>query len=240
MVFPLAKPEWDHMPCVVNIDTIIPKAKIFRFENYSVDMPGFLECVNKTWRKPSCKKSCVAIIVDKLKYLRYELKHWQKGLSKLKFLIQKCNEAIFILDALDDKRALSVVEFNFRGLVKLHLEELLLVECNYWKKRCTIRWIKMGEDNTKFFMLMQLRGLGEIAYIPLSMRMVEKLMIILKWLGCFVNVIEIEWAHLNRFICSLISVGYYRKLMAWRCCLDHLKEMDDIIKYMPVDLMACF
>jgi exonuclease III len=92
MVFPLAKPESDHVPCVVNIDTFIPKAKIFRFENYWVDMPGFLDCVSKPWSKPSYKKSSVAIIVDKLKTLRYDLKHWQKGLSKLKLLIQKCNE----------------------------------------------------------------------------------------------------------------------------------------------------
>jgi hypothetical protein len=35
---------------------------------------------------------------------------------------------------MEDKRALSVAEFNFKGLVKLHLEDLLLVECNYWKK----------------------------------------------------------------------------------------------------------
>jgi hypothetical protein len=25
------------------------------------------------------------------------------------------------------------------------------VECNYWRKICTIRWVKVGEDNTKFF-----------------------------------------------------------------------------------------
>jgi mannosylglycoprotein endo-beta-mannosidase len=43
------------------------------------------------------------------------------------------------------------MEFNFRKIVKLHLDELLLVECNYRRKRCTIRWIKQGEDNTKIF-----------------------------------------------------------------------------------------
>jgi hypothetical protein len=42
-------------------------------------------------------------------------------------------------------------EFNFRWIVKLHLESLLLAECNYSRKRFTIRWIKQGEDNTKFF-----------------------------------------------------------------------------------------
>jgi hypothetical protein len=48
MVIPLAKNGSDHVPCVVNIDTNIPKAKIFRFDNYWVDMPGFLECVTNS------------------------------------------------------------------------------------------------------------------------------------------------------------------------------------------------
>jgi hypothetical protein len=31
------------------------------------------------------------------------------------------------------------------------LEKLLQIECNYWRKRCTIIWVKVWEDNTKFF-----------------------------------------------------------------------------------------
>jgi endonuclease/exonuclease/phosphatase family metal-dependent hydrolase len=34
LVFPLVKPTSDHLPCVVSIGTKIPRAKIFRFENY--------------------------------------------------------------------------------------------------------------------------------------------------------------------------------------------------------------
>jgi hypothetical protein len=114
-------------------------------------MPGFMDCVTKAWNKHSVKRSSVARLADKLKSLRYDLKHWQKGLSKLKLLIQMCNQAILILDSMEDKRPLTVMEFNFRKLVKIHLEGLLLAECNYWRKRCTIRWIKLGEDNTKKF-----------------------------------------------------------------------------------------
>jgi hypothetical protein len=44
-----------------------------------------------------------------------------------------------------------VSEFNFRVIVNLHLEDLLLIECKYWRKRCTIRWFKLSEDNTKCF-----------------------------------------------------------------------------------------
>ena len=34
MVLPLARTASDHVPCVVQIKTSIPKAKVFRFENY--------------------------------------------------------------------------------------------------------------------------------------------------------------------------------------------------------------
>ena len=52
VVFPLAKTSSDHVPCVVSIDTKIPKSKIFTFENYWVEMPGFMECVKKSWEAP--------------------------------------------------------------------------------------------------------------------------------------------------------------------------------------------
>ena len=58
---------------------------------------------------------------------------------------------IFILDSLEEQRPLYRSEFNFRNIVKLHMSELLSAECSYWRKRCTIRWIKQGEENTKFF-----------------------------------------------------------------------------------------
>jgi hypothetical protein len=70
MGLPLAKKGSDHVPCVVNIDTSIPKAKIFRFEKYWVDFPGFKECVTQTWERGSVKSYSSAIIADKLKGLR--------------------------------------------------------------------------------------------------------------------------------------------------------------------------
>ena len=55
------------------------------------------------------------------------------------------------MDELEEIRPLYTSEFNFRKILKLHLENLLLIECKYWRKRCTVRWVKMSEDNTKFF-----------------------------------------------------------------------------------------
>jgi hypothetical protein len=151
MVLPLANTASDHVPCVVHIDTVIPKANIFRFENFWVEQPGFMDCVKSVWEQQSKKKYSSAVIADKFKLLRHALKKWHLSLSKLKINIQNCNKVIFLLDSLEEQRPLFISEFNFRNIVKLHLENLLLIECNYWRKRCTMRWVKVGDDNTKFF-----------------------------------------------------------------------------------------
>ncbi|XP_073363498.1 uncharacterized protein [Aegilops tauschii subsp. strangulata] len=86
--------------------------------------------------------------------MRFALKKWQKGLSHIKTLIEKCNWVILWLDNLEDFRSLFRTESNFRKLVKMHHEHLLHLQFIYWKKRCTIRYIKVGEENSKFFQAM--------------------------------------------------------------------------------------
>jgi hypothetical protein len=74
VVLPLAHTKSDHIPCVVNIDTTIPKARIFWFENFWVDQPGFIDCVKNSWTMDSRKNQCSAIIAGIFKCLRYTLK----------------------------------------------------------------------------------------------------------------------------------------------------------------------
>jgi hypothetical protein len=135
----------------VSVDTNIPKAKIFRFKNFWVNLPGYMECVADSWNKSSEKNYSSATIASKLKALRYDLKKWHTSISKIKLLIADCNKVILALDTLEECRPLYRTDFNFRKIVMLHLDDLLLAECNYWRKRCTIRWINQGGVNTKFF-----------------------------------------------------------------------------------------
>jgi hypothetical protein len=58
---------------------------------------------------------------------------------------------ILFFDNLEEYRNLFLPEANFRKLVKLHQEKLLHAQYRYWRKRCTIRWMKQGDENTKFF-----------------------------------------------------------------------------------------
>jgi hypothetical protein len=99
-MLPLAKVISDHTPCVIKIGTSIPKAQLFRFENFWADQPGFLEMVDLVWNSDSSVSSSVTRIAAKFKLLRRVLKRWAKGISKLKAQLTSCKEILLILDKL--------------------------------------------------------------------------------------------------------------------------------------------
>ena len=83
--------------------------------------------------------------------MRYDLKHWSKGISKLKICIDNTNKALSELKSIEDRRGLSIPEANFWKILKNHLLRLLDYQNKYWKKRCIVRWTKLGDENTNFF-----------------------------------------------------------------------------------------
>jgi hypothetical protein len=127
VVQPLAKITSDHVPCVVTISTKIPKARIFRFENMWIEQPGFYELVERVWNMPVKPNHIANMLTAKFKNLRHELKKWGKSLSHLKHLIENCNKVVLLLDELEEHRALSTPEFNFRNTVKVHIKKLLSI-----------------------------------------------------------------------------------------------------------------
>jgi len=59
---------------MVQIDTAIPKANVFRFENFWVELPDFLELIQNTWTKEVRSSNSVTRIAAKFKLLRKVLK----------------------------------------------------------------------------------------------------------------------------------------------------------------------
>ncbi|XP_073355187.1 uncharacterized protein [Aegilops tauschii subsp. strangulata] len=113
--------------------------------------PCFLELVQATWDKYCYAPNSAALLCKKLKNLRYTLKKWSKNISCLNLCTDNSNWALLELDNIEDKRALTIPEANFRGILKDHLVTLPGYKQQYWKKRYTVRWFKCGGDNTKFF-----------------------------------------------------------------------------------------
>jgi hypothetical protein len=147
----LSRPISDHIPYVVMVDSHIPKASLFRFENFWVDFPGFYDTVKLHWDSNPFFSNMARTISAKFKQLRKSLKAWYKELFKLNKLINNCSWVLALIDGLEDQRLLLVVELNFRKIVKKYLQNLLEAKRIYWRQRSTIRWAKFGDENTKVF-----------------------------------------------------------------------------------------
>jgi hypothetical protein len=136
---------------MVQIDTSIPKAQLFRFENYWVDQSGFMDVVSSVWSSEVHATSSVTRVGAKKKLLRRVLKRWAMGLSKLKEQIKCCNYVLAVMDKIEENRFLVVQERNFRRILKKHILMLLKAQKEYWRKRYTVRSSKLGDESTKFF-----------------------------------------------------------------------------------------
>ena len=79
------------------------------------------------------------------------LKAWQLHLSSLKTNISNVKLVLAFLEILEEFRDLSLYEWNFKSILCDKLNFLLDRQRIYWKQRGTIKWVKFGEEGTKFF-----------------------------------------------------------------------------------------
>lgn len=196
-----------------------------------------MECVKQSWQKPSHKSHITAQIADKFKSLRGALKKWQMNISKLKVLVPKCNEVIVCLGGIEEIRPLFRPEFNFRKVVKLHVENLLHLQFIYWKKRSTIRYIKLGGENTEKFHAMATErhirnSIASLKDTDGSLISQHSQMEAIIW-NCFKNRMGVS---------ARVAMGFdLSTLLQPIDGLDFLtepftkEEMDDTVKHMPID-----
>jgi hypothetical protein len=135
----------------VAIETKIPKSRIFRFENYWLQHSSFKQIVENAWSIPTNYSDSAKRVNAKFKNLRRAIKLWEKELPCLKQQIDKVNSIIELLDVFEEVRALNAYEWNLREILKAHVITLLQNQKSYWKQRGKIKWVKLGDANTKKF-----------------------------------------------------------------------------------------
>lgn len=141
----------DHVPCSIHIGTSIPKGRTFRFENYWMEHPNFMQIVAHGWSVPVQATDKAKIITAKFKNLRRVLKAWHSQMSSLKDNISNVKLVLALLEVLEKFRDHSLQAWNFKVLLCDKLTTLLEQQRIYWKQRGTIKWVKFGDEGTKFF-----------------------------------------------------------------------------------------
>jgi hypothetical protein len=147
----LSRDTSDHTPCLISATTRVPKPHIFRFENFWLQHPDFSAILQHGWNLPTQQSDKAKNINAKFKNLRRVLRAWKLQLPSLGKTIQNCKEIILFLDIMEEFRDLTVEEWNFRTIISQHLQDLLHQQKIYWKQRGTIKWVKFGDECTRFF-----------------------------------------------------------------------------------------
>jgi hypothetical protein len=69
MMIHMARTVSDHTPCMVKIGTVIPKTKIFRFECFWTEQPGFKEVVQDVWNSEVMYSNSATKVTTKFKLM---------------------------------------------------------------------------------------------------------------------------------------------------------------------------
>ena len=113
------------LTCVIKMATDTPQVRVFRFENYWLLHDDFAQVLKHGWNVPTNHTNKARRVVAKFKNLRRVLKGWQRTLANLASVISNNKTMLLFLDTLEESRDLSILEWNFRNIVKENLDKLL-------------------------------------------------------------------------------------------------------------------
>jgi hypothetical protein len=98
----LVRDTSDHVPCVIKVKTDIPRANIFRFENYWLAHDEFESIFQEAWNRESYQTDPAKKLMAKLKVTRKCLKDWQRSLPKLAKTIANTQMIIQLFDLMEE------------------------------------------------------------------------------------------------------------------------------------------
>lgn len=98
----LSRNTLDHVPCLITIRTHVPKANVFRFENFWMKYQHFDQIMQHAWTVPANHPDVAKRIVAKLKTSRKILKEWSKQLLGLAKTIMYTKQVIALLDTIEE------------------------------------------------------------------------------------------------------------------------------------------
>ncbi|KAF7148704.1 hypothetical protein RHSIM_Rhsim03G0167500 [Rhododendron simsii] len=153
MVFVEAAVGSDHNPLI--LDTAVPLNRVgkpFRFESFWVTDGECKEVVSTAWSQ-ACEGTVMNRVCKKLRKCKEELKDWSRQkFGNLRIRIATTKEKLLEVQ----KR----LEYGFntdimaleKSLIK-QLEDLWQKDAMYWHQRSRIKWLQMGDKNSRFFHL---------------------------------------------------------------------------------------
>jgi hypothetical protein len=87
----------------------------------------------------------------RLRSVRAATREWKRDKKSLKSIQYNVNHAIRFLDATEEWRHLTNLEFVFRNICQAKNKQFCVAEAHHWKRRAKVKWCQLGDENSKFF-----------------------------------------------------------------------------------------
>ena len=146
----LPRPTSDHTPLLLSLSTSLPKAGLFRFENYWLQYQNFLPSVITGWRQAPACADAAGQLAACIKSTRAAAKVWSRCTRAPIHLIHNCQFLIQLFDYFEETRQLSYEEFQVRRDAQESLQQALKARAAYWKQRSKHKAIRESDSNTAF------------------------------------------------------------------------------------------
>ncbi|GKB09320.1 RNA-directed DNA polymerase, eukaryota [Tanacetum coccineum] len=143
----------DHRPILLRENHYDYGPTPFRFFHHWIEMEGFCNLVEDTWKNSPCVGSnAMKILMTKLKHLKNTIREWNKNnMTCRKNVKAKYKKDLEAVDRTLDSGQGAEKEIRYRSDIILKLQQCEEIDSLEMAQKAKIKWAVEGDENSKFF-----------------------------------------------------------------------------------------